>query len=31
MVHKAGLRAQILVNGSIEVSDSICGPQTNQH
>ena len=25
MVHKAGLRAQILVNGSIEVSDSICG------
>ena len=25
MVHKAGLRAQILVNGSIEASDSICG------
>jgi hypothetical protein len=25
MMHKAGLRAQILVNGSIEASDSICG------
>lgn len=25
MVHKAGLRAQILVDGSIEVYDSICG------
>ena len=25
MAHKAGLRAQILVNGSIEASDSICG------
>ena len=25
MAHKAGLRAQILVDGSIEVSDSICG------
>ena len=24
MVHKAGLRAQILVDGSIEASDSIC-------
>jgi len=24
MVHKAGLRAQILVDGSIELSDSIC-------